>query len=219
MTAAVLVGIGPGLGSAIARRFAREGYSLAVIARRRATVDVAARELAPFGVPVLPLTADVTDEPTLDAALDTVVDRLGTPDVAVYNAALIQADALGELSPRGHLDAWAVNVVGAVSTSARLLPAMAKRGSGTFLITGGMPEAKPDYLSLSLGKAGVRALAAALDARYRPAGLHVATVTVHGPIAPGTAFDPDDIAERYWRLHTEDPASWRPEVDHRGRAR
>ncbi|WP_028923137.1 SDR family NAD(P)-dependent oxidoreductase [Pseudonocardia acaciae] len=208
--AAVIVGIGPGLGTAVARRFAREGFSLAVIARGRRTVEAAA------GVPVLSLTADATDEPALHAALDTAVDRFGVPDVVVYNAAIIQADAPGELSAHGHLDAWAVNVVGAVSTAARLLPAMAERGSGTFLITGGMPEPKPDYLSLSLGKAGVRALASALDTRYRPDGVHVGSVTVHGPIAPGTAFDPDDIAEHYWRLHTEEPGSWRLEAHHTG---
>lgn len=182
-----------------------------VIARRREAVETLARELAPHRVPVLPLAADATDEPALRAALDTAVRRFGTPDAVVYHAAIIQADALGELSARGHLDAWAVNVVGAVSTAARLLPEMAGRGSGTFLVTGGMPDPKPDYLSLSLGKAGVRALVAALDARYRPAGVHVGTVTVHGPITPGTEFDPDDIAEHYWRLHREDPehGGWR----------
>lgn len=87
-------------------------------------------------------------------------------------------------------------------------PALRARRA-TFLVTGGMPEPKPGYLSLSLGKAGIRALVAALDARYRPAGVHVGTVTVHGPIAPGSAFDPDDIAEHYWRLHSEELGSWR----------
>ena len=216
MATAVVVGVGPGLGTAIARRFAREGFSLTVIARRRSTVEKVARELAQFRVPVLPLAADATDEPALYAALDEAVSRFGTPDVAIYNAAIIQADELGTLSARGHLDAWAVNVVGAVSTAARLLPGMAARGSGTFLVTGGMPDPKPDYLSLSLGKAGVRALVAALDERYRASGVHIGTVTVHGAIASGTAFDPDDIAERYWRLHSEEPGSWRLEVGYTG---
>lgn len=216
MATAVVVGVGPGLGTAIARRFAREGFSLTVIARRRSTVDKLAQELAQYRVPVLPLAADATDEPALHAALDKAASRFGTPDVVIYNAAIIQADELGTLSARGHLDAWAVNVVGAVSTAARLLPEMAARGSGTFLVTGGMPDPKPDYLSLSLGKAGVRALVAALDERYRPAGVHIGTVTVHGPIAPGTAFDPDDIAERYWRMHGEAPGAWRLEVGHTG---
>lgn len=134
----------------------------------------------------------------------------------MYNAAIIQADAVGTLSVRAQLDAWSVNVVGAVTAAAHVLPAMARRGSGSFIITGGMPEPKPDYVSLSLGKAGVRTLVALLDKQYGPSGVHVATVTVDGPVAPGTAFDPDDIAEHYWRLHTQPRHRWDREVLHQG---
>jgi len=79
-----------------------------------------------------------------------------------------------------------------------------------------MPEPKPEYVSLSLGKAGVQALVKLLDKQYGPAGVHVATVTVDGPVAPGTAFDPDDIAERYWRLHTQPRHQWDREFVHSG---
>ncbi len=67
---------------------------------------------------------------------------------------------------------------------------MASRGTGTFIVTGGMPAPVAAYTSLSLGKAGVRALTQMLDEYYGPAGFHVATVTVYGGVAPGTAFDP-----------------------------
>lgn len=153
------------------------------------------------GVRVVSLIADSTDETALRAALDAAADEFGTPDVVIYNAALIQPDSVGELSASAHLDAWAVNVVGAITTAGHVAPAMAQRGSGSFIITGGMPEPDPKYVSLSLGKAGVRALVTLLGEQYGPSGVHVATVTVDGPVAPGTAFDPDDIAERYWRLH------------------
>ncbi|GAB2488725.1 hypothetical protein GCM10027187_64930 [Streptosporangium sandarakinum] len=134
----------------------------------------------------------------------------------MYNAAIIQADAPGELSVRGHLEAWAVNVVGALNAAAHVAPAMAARGNGTILITGGMPEPKPQYVSLSLGKAGVRTLVTLLDQEYGPAGVHVASVTVAGPVSPGTDFDPDDIAEHYWRLHTQPRHQWTREVLHAG---
>ncbi|MGO4749181.1 SDR family NAD(P)-dependent oxidoreductase, partial [Streptomyces sp. 2MCAF27] len=155
-------------------------------------------------------------EHALRTALDTAIEEFGLPDVVVYNAAIIQSDSLGELSVSAHLDAWAVNVVGAINAAARVLPAMAERGSGTFLITGGMPEPKPQYLSLSLGKAGVRSLVALLDQQYGASGVHVATVTVDGPVAPGTDFDPDVIAEHYWRLHTQPRHDWEREVLHSG---
>ena len=59
----------------------------------------------------------------------------------------------------------------------------------------------------------MRALAHLLANEYGPQGIHVATVTVGGAVAPGTAFDPDDIAEEYWRLHTQPEAAWELEVD------
>jgi uncharacterized protein (TIGR02246 family) len=165
-------------------------------------------------VRAVPLVADSTDETALRAALDRAAAELGPPDVVVYNAAIIQADSPGELSVRAHQDAWAVNVVGAITAAAHVLPGMARRGGGSFIITGGMPEPKPQYVSLSLGKAGVRTLVALLDQEYRASGVHVATVTIAGAVAPGTAFDPDDIAEHYWRLHTEPPQRWKREIIH-----
>ncbi|WP_433515208.1 SDR family NAD(P)-dependent oxidoreductase [Nonomuraea sp. CA-143628] len=216
MSGAVIIGAGPGIGQAVARRFAREGLPITLIARSEQTLRAAAEVVAPSGVPIVTSAADSTDQAGLNAALDQAVSEHGVPDAVVYNAAIIQADAPGELSVRGHMEAWAVNVVGALNAAAHVAPAMAARGSGTFLITGGMPEPKPQYVSLSLGKAGVRALVTLLDEEYGPSGVHVASVTVAGPVAPGTDFDPDDIAERYWQLHTQPRDRWQREVLHAG---
>lgn len=205
-----MVGVGPGIGLAVARRFVREGMSAGLVARSEATVKAAADELG--SADVLPVTADVTDEVALRTALDRVVEAYGVPDVVVYNAALIQADRVGDLTAKQHLDAWAVNVVGAMTTAAHLAPAMAERGNGSFLITGGMPLPKPDYASLSLGKAGVRALVTLLHQQYGATGVHAASITVSGGVSPGTGWDPDEIASHYWRLHTQAPADWIHEI-------
>jgi NAD(P)-dependent dehydrogenase (short-subunit alcohol dehydrogenase family) len=207
----VIVGAGPGIGAAVARRFARAGLSVGLIARSETTVKAVADGIIGD---VLPLTADSTDETGLRAALDRVVQEYGVPDVVVYNAALIQPDAIGDLTAQQHLDAWAVNVVGAITTAAHVVPAMAERGSGTFIITGGMPEPKPAYVSLSLGKAGVRTLVTLLDQQYGASGIHAASVTVSDVVAPGTAYDPDLIAEHYWRLHTQPRDRWEREITH-----
>lgn len=210
MTSAVVIGAGPGIGLAVARRFAREGFDLALIARSKETVAAAVERLD--GVRALPLIADSGDETALRTALDTAAADLGAPDVVVYNAAVIRPDAVGELPLRAHLDTYAVNVLGALTAAAHTAPGMAERGRGTFVVTGGMPEPKPEYVSLSLGKAGVRSLVDLLDRRYGPSGVHVATVTVSGPVAPGTAWDPAEIADHYWRLHTQPRAEWEREV-------
>jgi NAD(P)-dependent dehydrogenase (short-subunit alcohol dehydrogenase family) len=216
MSGAVVIGSGPGLGRSIARAFAKEGFPIALLARRQASADAVAADLEPFGVPTLALAADATDEAGLTAALNKVTERCGIPDVVVYNAARIQRDTVESLPVRGHLDAWAVNVGGAITTAAHLLPPMAARGAGSFLVTGGMPEPVARYTSLSLGKAGVRALVTMLDDQYRSAGVHVATITVYGEIAPDTSFDPDDIAAHYVRLYRQSPAEWELEVRYTG---
>jgi NAD(P)-dependent dehydrogenase (short-subunit alcohol dehydrogenase family) len=214
MTGAIVVGAGPGIGMAVARRAAREGLAVGMIARSQATVDAGLSALSEFDA--LGVAADVTDEHALRGALDEIVDRFGVPDLLVYNAALIRRDAIGQLSARQQLDAWAVNVVGAITAVDHVAPAMAARGSGTIVLTGGMPEPLPEMTSLSLGKAGIRALTRLLARAYGPAGIHVATVTVTGAVAPGTAFDPDDIADRYWRLHTQPRDEWLHEVLYAG---
>ncbi|MGF7237188.1 MAG: SDR family NAD(P)-dependent oxidoreductase [Frankia sp.] len=216
MSGAVVIGAGPGIGQAVARRFAAEGLPIAVIARRDQTVAAAADAVAQTGVPVVALTADCTDDTALRAALDVAADSLGPPDVVVYNAALIRADSPGTLSVAAHLHAWSINVIGALTAAAHVAPGMAQRRRGTFIITGGMPEPDPRYVSLSLGKAGVRTLVTLLDKEYGPSGVHVATVTVTGAVAPDTAFDPKDIAEHYWQLHTQPRCHWQREVIHSG---
>jgi len=208
----VIIGVGPGIGRSVSLRFAREGLPVALIARSGATAHAVADEIVAAGGQALPLTADSADETALRTALDAAAEKFGPPDIVVYNAAVIRADKPGELSVRAHEQAWAVNVVGAITAAAHVLPGMAGRGHGTFIVTGGMPEPKPDHVSLSLGKAGVRALVTLLDEQYGRSGVHVATVTVAGAVAPGTAFDPDDIADHYWRLHTQPRPEWQREL-------
>jgi NAD(P)-dependent dehydrogenase (short-subunit alcohol dehydrogenase family) len=209
---AIVIGAGPGIGLSVARRVAHEGLPVGVIARAGPTVAAATDALS--GHEVHGVVADATDETALRGALDEISDRLGPPELLVYNAALIRADAIGELSAAQHLNAWAVNVVGAITAAAHVAPGMAEQGRGTIVITGGMPAPVPAYTSLSLGKAGVRTLVTLLDEAYGAAGVHAASVTVMGEVAPGTAFDPDEIAEQYWRLHTQPPGGWEHEVVH-----
>ena len=214
MSGAVVIGVGPGIGTSVARAFARDGLPVGLIARSRSTLAAAREALPDPGVPTYLAQADATEPEQVASALAGFESAFGVPDVVVYNAAIIQRDALGDLDVQRHLDAWSVNVLGAITAAAQVVPRMAARGNGTFVVTGGMPEASPDYLSLSLGKAGVRALVEALDAQFGPAGVHVASVTVDGPVAPGTDFDPDDIAEHYRRLHAQPRRRWEREVVH-----
>src|SRR4051794_2698802 len=139
MPGMVVIGAGPGIGTSVARRFARAGLPVAVLPRSRATVDTALGALADAAAEPLGLTADVTDEWALRTALDEAVARLGVPDALVYNAALIQSDMVGDLTAAQHLDAWAVNVVGAITAVAPPRPAMAPARPGTIPLPRGGP--------------------------------------------------------------------------------
>jgi NAD(P)-dependent dehydrogenase (short-subunit alcohol dehydrogenase family) len=212
MAGALIIGAGPGIGRSVARRFAREGLPVAVVARSQETVEATAGAVEADGGMALALAADSTDEEALRAALDIAVETYGAPEVLVYNAAHIRRDIAGELTTAEHLQAWAVNVVGAVTAAGHLGPQMADKGGGTIILTGGMPEPVPERVSLSLGKAGIRALATMLDKQLGPEGVHVATVTVFGEVEPGGSYDPDLIAERYWQIHAQPAGSWEREV-------
>ncbi len=215
MSAGIVVGAGPGIGASVALRLARENLAVGMIARSEATIAAARSALADHDS--LGLTADVTDEAQLRSALDEIVDRFGVPEILVYNVALIRRDEIGELSARQHLDAWAINVGGAITAIAHVAPRMARGGRGTILITGGMPEPLPEFTSLSLGKAGVRALTDLVARRFGPDGLHVATVTLGGAVAHDSPLSPDDVADEYWRLHNQPPTLWEREVLYAGR--
>ena len=201
MPAAVFViGAGPGIGRAVARRFADRGHEVGVLARSSTTIEALLGELPTTAAGV---TADVADEPGLRGALDALVDRLGVPEVVVYNAGVIREDSVSDLDAATLMETFAVNVGGAVTAAASLMPRMADAGGGSVLLTAGMPHPLPQLTSLSLGKAGLRALAELLDTEFAPA-VRCSTVTVCGPVAPGTDYDPDVIAAEYERLHRWD---------------
>jgi NAD(P)-dependent dehydrogenase (short-subunit alcohol dehydrogenase family) len=195
MASAVIIGAGPGIGTSVARRFAAEGFDIGLVARTQATLEAASAAVGGARTAL----ADAADDEQLIAALEV----LGTPDVLVYNAGLIRPDRPGELTHAQHQAAYAINVLGALTAASHVAPAMR---AGTILITGGMPRPIPSYTSLSLGKAGVRALAEILAAEYPH--VHVATVLVAGDVGD-TA---DEIADEYWRLHCQPQDEWERHV-------
>ncbi|MFD9903577.1 SDR family NAD(P)-dependent oxidoreductase [Streptomyces sp. NPDC059063] len=213
MAGTIVIGAGPGIGQAVARQFAGDGSPVAVLARSRATVEGAVAAVEQAGGKAVGLLADAADEASLHAGLDAAVEQLGVPDVLVYNAAWVRYDRPGELSADELTAALRVNVVGAVSAVTHLAPRMSAAGGGTVLLTSGMPSARAAATSLSLGKAALRAARAVLAEEFGPRGLRIATVTVGGPVSPGSALDPDRIAEQYLRLARQPAAQeWRGDV-------
>jgi short-subunit dehydrogenase len=189
-----------------------------LVARREAALTELADDLHGAGVAVDTAIADAAAPRDFRTALEALAQRI-TPGVVVYNAALTGRDRILAIDEADLLAAYAVDVVGAISAAQVFIPAMREAKAGTFLATGGSPgvEPEPARASLSLGKSALRAAVALLHDELRGDGVHVAGVTIHGAVAPGTPFAADRIAETYWALHTQPAADWRAEAVFDGR--
>lgn len=213
-----IVGMGPGVSAAVARRFAREGYAVGAVAR---SADKLERQLAAqrsAGVAAAGATADAGDIGSLRQALNALRAELGDARVLVYNAAGMTYRPLADLSPEQFSADLAVSVVGAFAAVQQVLPAMRAQRSGTILLTGGgfAFEPMPTMASLGVGKAAIRNLAFSLHSDLKDSGVHAATVTICGTVAPGSAYDPDRIADVYWQLHAQPVGAFEREIQFRG---
>jgi short-subunit dehydrogenase len=209
----LLVGAGPGLGLAIARRFANGGYHVTLIARGTDGLNKLADSLADTGASIDTITADASDPDALGERITDMYSGSDAPGVIVYNAVMGAPDQLLNSSVAHLQTAYAVDVIGAIVVAQRAAPTMQAAGRGTIIVTGGgfADYPIPALATVSLGKAALRSAATMLGADLKASGIRVATLTIMGQIAAGTAFDPELIAERYWEVtHTEDGA-WQAE--------
>jgi NAD(P)-dependent dehydrogenase (short-subunit alcohol dehydrogenase family) len=216
---AIVAGAGPGMRQAIARRFARGGFDIALVARDAARLAAATAELEALGARASAHAADLSDPRAAEAAIRTIVAERGPARVLVYNGGVWNAGEPLARAPEDFHRDLALCVSGAYACARAVHAEMAGAG-GTVLFTGGglslAPQAGVGVASLVAGKAGLRGLALVLHEELRPKGIHVGLVTIAGMVAPGGAFDPDRIAEAYWDLHSEPPGAWSAETVFRG---
>jgi short-subunit dehydrogenase len=208
----LLIGAGPGLGAALARRFAKGGYRLTLTARSTESLSKLADDLADTGADIDTLAADASDPEDLGARLGSLYQRNGAPGLIVYNAVMGTPDHLLSSSVAHLQEAYAVDVIGAIVVAQVAAPAMQAAGSGTILVTGGgfADYPIPALATVSLGKAALRSAATMLGADLQQDGIRVGTLTIAGQIVADTAFAPELIAERYWDVvHSAEP--WQPE--------
>ena len=209
-----LIGAGPGVSAAIARRFGREGFRVVSMARRADALEREVSALREAGIDAHARVVDAADHAGLDAALGAAVQAHGSPDVLVYNAAGVRYKPLAELSAAELMADLGVSVGGALAATRSVLPGMRARGGGKLFFTGGgfAFEPMPALASLGAGKAALRNLAFSLHAELKASNIHAATVTICGMVKPGTAFDPDLIAQSFWSLHGQAPGAFEREV-------
>ncbi|MEW6635510.1 MAG: SDR family oxidoreductase [Actinomycetota bacterium] len=224
---ATVLGVGPGLGAAVARRFAREGYAVALMARGEESLAGIRSEIESDGGRALAVPADATDPASVEAAFGRVREELGDPEVLVYNAGAFQPGGIAEISPERFDECWRINCAGAFYAARQVLPAMAEKGRGTVLLTGATASLRgsANFAALAVGKFGLRALAQSMAREFWPRGVHVAHVVIDGQIDTPrvrgmfpdreghTMLSPEAIADAYWRIHTQDRTAWTLELD------
>lgn len=213
----VVVGAGPGLGLSIARRFAREGAAVALVARNPQRLAGMVAELRDGGAQAHAFVADAADPDALRSALDAVRADVGEPTVLVHHLSAPVAGPPTAMSYEEFMRGLAAGIGALLVAAQQLVPAMRAARRGTVLVTGGGLAYHPNasYAGIAVQKAGVRSLALSLAQELAGDGIHVATITVEGFIQPGTYYDPDRIAEEFWAVHSEPVGSWRTEVRYR----
>ena len=221
---AVVTGVGPGLGAALARRFARE-YTVAINARRAEALSGFAGEIRKAGGEVLEIPADIGNRAQVEAAFATVRERLGPVDLLLYNAGSGQFGTIENITPEAYEQSWRVNAYGAFLCAKAVVPHMIERGRGALLFTGATAGVKAGPRSIAFGPAkfAMRGLAQSLARDLGPKGIHVAWINVDGSIdipgrkIPGMSeqdmLKPDAIAETYWHLAHQDPSAWTMELE------
>jgi NAD(P)-dependent dehydrogenase (short-subunit alcohol dehydrogenase family) len=222
----VVIGVGEGLGAALARRFAA-GYRVALVARSGEVIEKVAGEIKAAGGVALAIQSDATLESEIKSAHEQIGRELGPVEILVFNGGRRPIGRLMETTPEVFEQTWRLHAFGAFLWSRQVVPEMSKRGSGAILITGATAGIRPwpNSAAFAPAKFAVRGLAQVMARDLHPRGIHVAYVNVDGgidmPLLRKMRPEADDedllkpsaIADAFWYLAHQDRSAWSHELD------
>ncbi|MBA1146915.1 SDR family NAD(P)-dependent oxidoreductase [Ectothiorhodospiraceae bacterium WFHF3C12] len=223
----VVIGAGPGLGAAVAERFARGGYHMIVSSRRGDNCEAVARRIREGGGRADAVAADATDPAAVQALFDQVLTGAGRPSVVVFNAGAFEPNRVTDIDPDDFERCWRVGCLGGFLVGQRAAQSMQASGGGTIIFTGATASLRggAGFANLAVGKFGLRALAQSMARELAPENIHVAHVIIDGQIlsedrrhlqderGPDALLDPAAIAEQYYQLHCQHRSAWTHELD------
>jgi len=223
---ATVIGVGPGLGSALTRRFAKE-YKVALVARDEGKLSSFVKDIVDGGGRALAVAADVSKADEIVRVFERIRSEFGATDVLLYNAAMRPFGKLMETEASTFEATWRVTTFGAFLACQQVVPAMLEKGEGVILFTGATAGVKPFATSAAFGPAkfAMRGLAHVLARDLGPQGIHVAWVNVDGlidmpyirqrfpQIKDEDMLKPPAIAETYWHLAHQDRSAWTLDID------
>jgi NAD(P)-dependent dehydrogenase (short-subunit alcohol dehydrogenase family) len=221
----VVVGVGPGNGAALARRFHREGYAVAMLARSTELTAGLARELEGARA----YSCDVSDEAAVSRTFAAIAVDLGPVDVLVYNAGVGVWGTFEDVSAKDFEHAWRVNALGGFLAAKQVVGPMKKAGRGTIVFIGATASRRGNVKTAAFApaKAAQRSLAESMARHLWPAGVHVAVVILDGVVdlprtremladKPDSFFiSPDEVAESVLTLARQPRSVWTFELEAR----
>lgn len=208
MTTIAIIGAGPGLGQATARRFGREGFSVALISRTQANVDRLAAELTADGITARGYAANVRDPQALRAALDAAVEQLGPVEVLQYSPVPAREfmKPVLETTPEDLVGPVEQSVYGPVTAVNHILPGLRELGRGTILLINGSSAVRPSggVAGTSVAFAAESAYGQMLHDALTGEGIHVAQLIIPHGIGGGEPdHEPEALAETIFSLHRD----------------
>ncbi len=226
---AVIVGVGPGLGTALARRFARGGMNVAMAARSPDKLTGLAAEL---GGKARTYACDATDERAVTTLFADVARDFSAPRLVVFNAGAFVRKGILDTTAEEFERCWKTACLGGFLVGREAVRAMlgvktSGTHRGTMIFTGATASLRGGAMfhNLAVGKFGLRALAQSMAREFQQQGVHVAHIVIDGQIEsdrPGRSvaergedavLDPDAIAETYYQLHLQPPSAWTLELE------
>jgi NAD(P)-dependent dehydrogenase (short-subunit alcohol dehydrogenase family) len=222
---AIVFGVGPGLGWALARRFQTEDMQVGAVARDKSKLSSMIESGGCVGV--RPYAADVSNGEDVLRVFESIDRDLGEPDLVVFNAGAFQKGNVLDIDPADFERCWRIGCLGGFLVGQAAARRMVKRGHGTIIFTGATAALRGSagFANLAVPKFGLRALAQSMARELGPHGLHVGIVNIDGQIeseryrhliaerGADSLLAPDAIAELYLQLHRQPRNAWSHEVD------
>jgi NAD(P)-dependent dehydrogenase (short-subunit alcohol dehydrogenase family) len=219
---AVIVGVGPGFGYALARKLALAGFDIALISRDANRLAPLCSELRSFGVRCESYGMDATHELDVRATFERLTSEIGEISLVVYSLQEFGPGNTLNISAPAFESAWRHNCFGAFLVARAAGQVLQAKGQGSIFLVGSTSSiiGRAGHLNLAVGKFGQRALAQVMARELWPCGVHVAHVMIDADIAEEGVntpeeihSNPDDIAYSILALHQQPSSAWSSEVD------
>lgn len=229
--AALVVGAGDATGGAIARRFAREGFTACVVRRHEDKLASLVERIEADGGRARAFGADARREEDIERLFATIEDEVGPLEVVVFNIGANVMFPIRDTTTRVFSKVWEMACLAGFLTGREAARRMVPRGRGTIVFTGATASVRGSagFAAFASAKHALRALAQSMARELGRDGIHVAHVVIDGAIDtewirenfPAAyarkdqdgILSPDAIADAYWNLHVQHRSAWTHELD------